>query len=393
MLSTLTRWYRYAHRSGDATFFLGIYNMLRKMSAAVLLACAAAALPSTALAVDYALKQRFAIGGDGGWDYLTYEVASNRLFVSRGTRVQVIDPDHGTVLSEIPDTPGVHGIALADDLGKGFVSNGRDNSVTVFDLKTLKTLAKIGLEGGENPDFILYDAFSKRVFVFNGRSSNASVIDAAGARLLATIPLRGKPEAAVTDGAGTVFVNIEDKNEITAIDARKAAVIASWPLPGCKEPAGLAMDTATRRLFAGCHNKSMAIVNADNGKLVATMSIGEGVDANVFDPQTKLIFSSQGDGTRTVVKEETADQYTVVQNVATQRGARTMALNSKSHEVYLVSADFEEAAPTQGQQHPRRTIKPGTFTLLIFGAKPISGANQTPSRHSDADTRYTSTAH
>jgi YVTN family beta-propeller protein len=342
--------------------------MLSTRSAALLLTGVLAVL-SPAQAADYALKQKFAIAGDGGWDYLTYDAASNRLFVSRATRVQVIDPDHGTVLNEIPDTPGVHGIALAEELNKGFVSNGRDNSVTVFDLKTLKTVGKVALTNAENPDFILYDAFSRRVFVFNGRSSNASVIDAATARLVATIPLHGKPEAAVTDGAGKVFVNIENRNEITAIDARELKAAVSWPVAGCDEPAGLAMDTSSRRLFAGCHNKVMAVVNADNGKLVASLPIGEGVDANVFDPEAKLALSSQGDGTLTVVREETPDRYAVTQNVATQRGARTMALNPKSHDVYLVSADFEEVAAAEGRERPRRTIKPGTFTLLVFGVK------------------------
>jgi DNA-binding beta-propeller fold protein YncE len=342
--------------------------MLRTMIVALLLAGTAAAFPHAAWAVEYAFKQEFALAGDSGWDYLTYDASSNRLFVSRGTRVQVIDPDHGTLLGEIADTPGVHGIALASELGKGFVSNGRDNSVTVFDLQTLKTLSKIALKNGENPDFILYDAFSRRVFVFNGRSSNASVIDAVSAQLITTISLHGKPEAAVTNGEGTVFVNIEDKNEITAIDARKATATASWPLPGCNEPAGLAMDTLTHRLFAGCHNKVLTIVNADSGKVVVTLPIGEGVEADTFDPQTRLVFSSQGDGTLTVVKEEAPDRYTVVQNVVTQRGARTMALNQKNHDVYLVSADFEEATSTIAQPRPRRTIKPGTVVLLIFGA-------------------------
>jgi YVTN family beta-propeller protein len=343
--------------------------MLRLRSAALLLVLAFVVLSPPARAADYALKQKFAIAGDGGWDYLTYQAASNRLFISRGTRVQVIEPDRGTVLSEIPDTPGVHGIALAEELNKGFVSNGRDNSVTVFDLRTLKTLEKIALAGAENPDFILYDAFSRRVFVFNGRSNNASVIDAATAQVVATIPLHGKPEAAVADGAGRVYVNIESKNEITAIDARALNATVSWPLTGCEEPAGLAMDTSSRRLFAGCHNKLMAVVDADNGKLVASLPIGEGVDANAFDSKTKLAFSSQGDGTLTVVREEAPDRYTVAQNVVTQRGARTMALNPKNHDLYLVSADFEEAASAEGRQRPRRTIKPGTFTLLVFGMK------------------------
>jgi hypothetical protein len=356
----------------DVAFFENP-TMSSTMTAALTLAFSISVFSHTAPAADYVLKHKIAITGEGGWDYLSFEAESNRLFIARATRVQVIDPDSGSVLGEIADTPGVHGIALAGELGKGFISNGRDNSVTMFDLKTLKTLAKIRVEGGENPDFILYDAFSRRVFVFNGRSRNASVIDAVEATLVATIPLHGKPEAAVSDGDGTVYVNIEDKNEITAIDARKASVVTSWLLPGCDEPSGLAMDAASHRLFAGCHNKVMVVTNATNGKLVATMPIGEGVDANAFDAQAQLAFSSQGDGTLTVVKEEAPDRYKVVQNVKTQRGARTMALNPKTHDLYLVSADFEEAAPVAGQPRTRRSIKPGTFTLLVLGMLPRTG--------------------
>ena len=343
--------------------------MIRKTTIAALIASAAVAISGGATAAEYALKVKFKIGGEGGWDYLTYDTPSNRLFVTRGTRVQVVDPDKGTVLAEILDTPGVHGVALANDLGKGYTSNGRDNSVTVFDLNTLKTITKIETIGGENPDFIAYDAVSKRILAFNGRSHNASVIDAATDKLVATIALTGKPEAAVADGKGKMFVNIEDKNEITAIDTRKDAVAASWPLAGCNEPAGLAIDTQTRRLFVGCHNKLMVILNADSGKVVTTLPIGEGVDANAFDTETKQAFSSQGDGTLTVVKEETADKFRVQQNATTQRGARTMALNPKNHDIYLVSAEYDEAPAVDGQQRLRRTMKPDTFTLLVMGEK------------------------
>ena len=322
-----------------------------------------------AAAAEYTLKQKFNIGGEGGWDYLTYDASSNRLFIARGTRVQVVDPDKGVVLAEIADTPGVHGVALASDLGKGYTSNGRDNSVSVFDLKTLKTLTKVMTTGGENPDFIAYDQVSKRVLAFNGRSHNASVVDAVSDKLVATIPLSGKPEAAVADGKGMMFVDIEDKNEIAAIDTKKGAVVATWPLPGCEEPAGLAIDEKTRRLFVGCHNKLMVVLNADSGKVVTTLPIGEGVDATVFDVGTTQIFSSQSDGTLTIVKEETADKFSVQQNANTQRGARTMALNPKTHDVYLVSAEFDEAPPAAGQTRPRRTMKPGSFTLLVMGEK------------------------
>jgi YVTN family beta-propeller protein len=324
-----------------------------------LLACG-----DVATAADYAVKRKFVIGGEGGWDYLTYDERAKRLFVSRATHVQVIDPDDGIVLADIPDTPGVHGIALAQDLGKGFISNGRDNSVTVFDLNTLKTVAKIKVEGGENPDFIAYDAISKRVFTFNGRSHNASVIDAAGLKLIATIPLDGKPESAVADGKGMLFVNIEDKNEMTEIDARQARTVQTWPLQGCEEPAALAMDVGRRRLFAGCQNRRLVVVDADSGTQVAALPIGAGVDAAVFDEGAKRALSSQDDGTLTVVGQSPSGGYDVFQNVVTQRGARTLALNPTNHDVYLITAEFD-IAPADGQGRPRRTMKPGTFTLLV----------------------------
>ncbi len=318
---------------------------------------------------DYAISKKIALGGEGGWDYLSYDAPSNRLFITRGTRVQVVDPDKGAVVGEIADTPGVHGVAVAGGQGKGYTSNGRDNSVSVFDLKSLKTLAKIPTSGGENPDYIAYDHVSKRVLAFNGRSHNASVIDTTTDKLVATITLSGKPEAAVADGKGMMFVDIEDKNEIMAIDTRKAAVVATWALPGCNEPAGLAMDEKTRRLFVGCHNKQLLVLNADNGKVVATLPIGEGVDANAFDAEKNLIFSSQSDGTLSIIKQESADKYSVQQTVATQKFARTMALNPTSHEVYLVTAEFDQLPPAEGQSRPQRKMRPDTFTLLVVGEK------------------------
>jgi DNA-binding beta-propeller fold protein YncE len=319
--------------------------------------------------VKYEVKQRYVLGGEGGWDYLTYDPAGKRLFISRGTHVMVVDPAKGSVIGDIPDTTGVHGIALAQDLGKGFTSNGRDNSVTVFDLKTLKTSTKIKIDG-ENPDAILYDPASQRVFTFNGRSKNATVIDAAKDAVVATIPLDGKPEFAVSDGKGMVFVNIEDKSEQTEIDAKNAKVVKSWPLAPCEEPSGLAIDQKNRRLFAGCSNKMMAVVNPDTGKVVTTVPIGPGVDANGFDPETQLAFSSNGgDGTLTVVHEDSPDKFQVAENAPTQKFARTMALNTTNHDVYLVTAEIEEAPPAKEGERPRRTMKPGTFTLLVVGKK------------------------
>ena len=315
----------------------------------------------------YQVKQKYVLGGDGGWDYLTFDPAGKRLFISRGTHVMVVDPYKGSVIGDIADTAGVHGIALAQDLGKGFTSNGRENSVTVFDLKTLKQTNKIKIDG-ENPDAILYDPSSKRVFTFNGRSKNATVIDATNDKVVATIPLDGKPEFGVADGNGGVFVNIEDKSEVTSIDAKKATVLKSWPLAPCEEPSGLAMDQKHRRLFAGCGNKMMAVVDADSGKVIATPAIGEGVDANAFDADKQLAFSSNGrDGNLTVVHEDSPDKFSVVENAPTQKFARTMALDTTNHDVYLVTAEIEEAPPAKEGERPRRNMKPGTFTLLVVG--------------------------
>jgi DNA-binding beta-propeller fold protein YncE len=332
------------------------------------LACLCAGSVKAFAPAQYEVKQKYVLGGEGGWDYLTFDATGKRLFISRGTHVMVVDPYKGSVLGDIPNTPGVHGIALAQDLGKGFTSNGRENTVTVFDLKTLKETARIKLEA-ENPDAILYDPSSKRVFTFNGRSKNATAIDAVKDTVISNIPLNGKPEFGVADGKGMVFVNIEDTSELTSIDAGNAKVAKTWKLTGCEDPSGLAMDQKRRRLFAGCHNKVMAVVNADDGKVVTTPAIGDGVDANAFDPGTDLAFSSNGDGTLTVVHEDSADKYTVAQNVATQRGARTMALDTINHDVYLVTAEIEEAPPAKEGERPRRSMKPGTFTLLVVSKK------------------------
>lgn len=335
-----------------------------------LVALLAAALgPLAASAGDLGVLRRYTLGGDGGWDYLSYDAPSHRVFIARGQHVQVVDPRSGAVVGYIPDTPGVHGIALAPALDKGFTSNGRDNSISVFTLSGLKTTAKIATPLGENPDFIAYDEATKQVLAFNGRSHNASVIDAAGNLLVATIPLAGKPEAAVADGHGRMFVDIEDQNALQAIDLKTRAVTAIWPLAGCDEPAGLAIDRAARRLFVGCHNQTLLVVDADSGKTVAQLPIGEGVDANAFDAERGLVFSSQGDGTLSVIQAVPGGRYKARPTVATARGARTMALNPVEHEAYLVTAEFDEQPPAAGQTRPRRTMKPGTFSLLVVGEK------------------------
>lgn len=315
----------------------------------------------------YHLVKTYKLGGGGGWDYLIADPDAHRLYISRGTHVMVIDADTGKSVGDIADTPGVHGIALAPELGRGFTSNGREGTVSIFDIKTLTTSNKVKV-GGENPDAIIYDPATKHVFTFNGRSHDSTAIDAATGKILGMIKLDGKPEFAASDGKGQVFVNIEDKSELTAIDANKLEVKNTWPLAPCEEPSGLSMDRQHRRLFVGCDNKVMAIVNADNGKVVDTLPIGEGVDATAFDPGTGLAFASCGGdgGVLTVVYEDTPDKYSLY-NTSTQPGARTMAVDTKTHTVYTVTAQFgPPPGPTAENPHPRRSIVPDTFVVLVL---------------------------
>jgi hypothetical protein len=317
-----------------------------------------------AAGTGYHVAKTYKLGGEGSWDYLTLDSASRRLYISRATHVMVIDADSGKSVGDIADTPGVHGIALAPDLGRGFVSNGREGTVTIFELDTLKPLGKIKV--GDNPDAILYDPATKRVFAFNGHSHDLSAIDAAKGTVLSTIKLDGKPEFAVSDEKGSVFVNIEDKNELVALDPNKLEVKARWPLAGCEEPSGLAIDRKSRRLFSGCGNKVMAIVDADSGKVVSSQPICEGVDATAFDPETGLAFASCGDGSLTVIRQESPDKYSVAETVATQKGARTLALDSKTHQVFVVTANFgPRPAPTADQPRPRPAILPDSFVVLV----------------------------
>jgi YVTN family beta-propeller protein len=314
----------------------------------------------------YHLLKKVPLGGEGGWDYLAFDSPTRRLFISRATKVVVLNVDTGTVAGEIPNTDGVHGIAFAPELDRGFTSNGRANTVTIFDLQSLQIIGSA--KTGMNPDAIVYDPASKRVFTMNGHSNDATAIDAATGNVLGTIPVTGKPEFAVADGAGHVYVNIEDKSEELQIDTQSLQVTAQWPLAPCQEPSGLAMDVAHRRLFAGCHNQMMAVVDADSGKVIATPAIGDGVDANAFDPGTGFAFASNGQSaTLTVVHEDAPDKFSVVENVATEKGARTMALDLKSHEVYLVTADFAPAPPSANENpRPRMMAVPGTFVVLIY---------------------------
>jgi DNA-binding beta-propeller fold protein YncE len=316
---------------------------------------------------DYKVVQKVTVGGDGGWDYLIVDPAARRFYVTRATRVLVFDADSLKQVGEIPNTNGVHGVALAPELSRGFASNGRAGSITIFDSKTLATIEEVKIEG-QNPDAILYDPPTKRVFAFNGRSADATVLDAASGKVVGTIPLGGKPEFATTDLAGHVYVNIEDKSEVLALDPRKLSVEHRWPLAPCEEPSGMAIDRAHGRLFIGCDNKTMAMMDAATGKVIATAPIGSGVDANGFDPGTGLAFSSNGEGTLTVAKEDPPGTLKVLANVPTQRGARTMAVDEKTHRIFLVTAEFgPPPSPTADQPHPRPSQVPGTFTILVVG--------------------------
>jgi DNA-binding beta-propeller fold protein YncE len=321
---------------------------------------------SLAAASGYHIIKRYKLGGEGGWDYLTLDNSSRRLYISRSTHVIVIDADSGEPVGDIADTPGVHGIALAPEFGRGFISNGREGTVSIFELNSLKAIGKIKV--GENPDAILYDPASKRVFTFNGRSHDATAIDAAKGTVIGTIRLNGKPEFAVSDEKGGVFVNLEDTSQLLALDPNKLEVKARWPLAPCEEPSGLAIDRKNGRLFSGCSNKLMAIVDADSGKLITTLPIGEGVDANAFDSETGLAFASCGEGVLTVVHEDSAEKFSVVENVPTERGARTMTLDPKTDQVFLVTAKFgpPPAASTE-QPHPRPAILPDSFVVLVVG--------------------------
>jgi DNA-binding beta-propeller fold protein YncE len=341
-------------------------SLLLAMSAlaAVLASAAAQTGPG------YRVVQKVAVGGDGGWDYLTVDPSARRLYVTRGTRVMVFDADSMAPVGEIPNTAGVHGVALAPELGRGFASDGRASLVTIFDLKTLKTVDEVKVTG-DNPDAILYDPPSKQVFAFNGRSANATVLDAVTGKVNGTVPLGGKPEFAATDLAGRVFVNIEDKSEVVVLDAGKREVLARWPLAPCEEPSGMAIDRSKKRLFVGCGNKLMAVVDAASGKVLATVPIGDGVDANGFDPGTGLAFSSNGEGTLTVVHEASAGKFAVLETVPTERGARTMALDEKTHRVFLATADFgPPPSPTADQPHPRPSLVPGSFRILVVARQP-----------------------
>ena len=318
---------------------------------------------------NYRIINKIQLEGNGGWDYLTMDEGSSRLYVSHGMITQVVDLTKNVLLATIPDTKGVHGIALATDLNKGFISDGRDTSVTIIDLKTLKTIDKVKVTGN-NPDAILFDPFSNKVFTFNGRSSNSTVIDAKTNKVIATIPLIGKPEFSVTDLKGSIYVNIEDKSSICKINTGTLKVEQTWSIAPGEEPSGLAIDLKNHRLFSVCSNKLMIVINSDNGEVVSSLKIGDNVDGVSFDPVLKRIYSSNGDGTLTVIQQKDADTYSILENFTTQKGARTITINTKNHRVYLPTAEYGETpAATADNPRPRATLKPNSFTILEIAPK------------------------
>ena len=308
---------------------------------------------------------QYKVGGEGGWDILTVDPDTHRLYYGRGTRMQVLDLETGKVIGEIPDLPGIHGVALAPGLNRGFTSNGRDSSVTIFDLKTLAVLGRVPV--GRNPDAIIYEPVTKRILVFNAGSRSATAIDAASGTVVGTVALDGRPEFAVADGRGKVFVNLEDSSAVAGFDAKSLKVESRWPLVGGEGPSGIALDRVHHRLFSVCGNEKMVVLDSRTGKVVASLPIGKGPDGAEFDPGTGLAFSPNGEGTLTVIHEDSADKFSVVGTVTTQRGARTMALDPKTHRLYLAAASYGEApAPTADRPHPRPPMLPDSFVMLVL---------------------------
>jgi len=318
---------------------------------------------------NHYISRKINVSGDDGWDYLAVDNVNQHLFISHGNVVNVVDLKTDKTIATIPDTKGVHGIAIANDLNKAFITDGKDNAVTIVNLTTFALIEKVAIEG-QKPDAVLYDQFSHKVFTYNAKTSDATVLDATTNKVVKTIPLGGKPEFSVTNGKGLIYVNIEDKNQIKTIDATKLEVINTWSIAPGDEPSGLALDVETNRLFAVCGNNLMIIVDASNGKVIKTLPIGDGCDGVAFDADKKLAFSSNGIGNITVVQEENANAFKVVETITTQKGARTIALNKTTHELYLPTAEFgEKPQPTAENPKPRPGLKPNSFQILVVTPK------------------------
>jgi DNA-binding beta-propeller fold protein YncE len=342
----------------SAHFSIGRMRDTVTLLAASLAVLAGVTVTAGAQNTGYALAKQIPLPGDGGWDYLEFDPAGHRLFITHGTHVIVIDPKTGALIGDITGTPHVHGVALAPDLGRGFITAAGDSAIHIFDLKTLKQIGTA--KADPDDDAMLYDPKTHYAVSMNGDAGTATVVAGATGEVVGTVKLPGKPEFAVTDGRGTVYANMEDKSLLVAIDLASLKVVRQWPLAPCESPSGLAIDVAHHRLFSGCHNKVMAISDADAGKVITTVPIGGRVDANRFDAGTGNAFSSNGDGTLTVVHEDSPDKFTELGSVQTVLGARTMALDPATHTIYLVSAKF---APAEGNERPKPI--PGSFTLLV----------------------------
>lgn len=340
-------------------------NHIRLLSHAAAIALPLLALTPSAHA-GYHIVRSIPVGGDGGWDYLEADAAARRLYIAHENTVVVIDMDSLKVVGEVANCPGMGGVALAPDLNRGFTANGTDDTVTVFALDTLKPLARWKATG-KRPNQILYEPFTKRVFTFNSTGRNATAFDAATGQVLGTIPLDGRTEFPVADGRGMIYDSLLDKATVVAIDARALKVTATYSLAPHTEPAGTTMDPITRRLFVACHSQSFLVLDADTGKILATFSIGARNDAAKFDPGLKLAFASNGDGTLAVVREDNADKFTFVETVKTEFGARTMAVDPKTHRLFVPSADYEPApATTSEKAATRRKMIPGSFRVLVL---------------------------
>jgi DNA-binding beta-propeller fold protein YncE len=353
-------------RSGDGASPRRILSSRRLWPVAVLLAAVACAGTADAV-TPYRPVTEIHIGGEGWWDYLSVDPAARRLYVSHGTEVVVVDLDTNKVVGTITDTPGVHGLAVAPALGLGFASDGRESTASIVDLKTLKTISTVPT--GENPDAILYVPGFEEVYTFNGRGHSATVFAAKTGKVVATIPLPGKPEFAVFDPTtGRIYNNIEDRSEVVAIDAKTHTIVATWPIAPGEEASGLAIDERHHRLFAGCHNELMVMMDDRSGKVLASVPIGKGVDACAFDPATGLAFASCGEGSVTIAHEDTPDTLKVVQTLPTIHSARTMALDPVTHRIYLSAADMEPApAAVEGGRRQRPRAVPGSFRVLVYG--------------------------